>query len=105
MAKTGTQGQIRLRLGRKLIPKRLLLEHASLDSLSNAKSAPKAIELWTVSEPPILLLHSVFDPLRLGRTVFPVTFVLRDAVEVVELRVLSNWGQRDFTCVYHVGIF
>lgn len=76
-----------------------------MDSISSVQSAPKAIELWTVSEPPVLLLHSVFDPMDRQRS-FPVTSgVLRDPVDVVELRVLSNWGQRDFTCVYHVGVF
>ena len=82
-----------------------MVEHAPLDSLSSVKSAPKAIELWTVTKPPVLLLDTVFDPTVGQRSIFPLTTLLKDPVEVLELRVLSNWGQSAFTCVYHVGIF
>ncbi len=102
---TGSQGHLSLHLSQKIRPLALLIEHAPLNAIPSVASAPKALELWTLTSPPVLLGDALFDPSQGSSQTFRLSVSPGlEPLESLELRILSNWGQTEYTCLYHVGI-
>ncbi|XP_063790595.1 SUN domain-containing protein 1 isoform X6 [Pseudophryne corroboree] len=102
----GTQGYLVVRLSMRIHPSAFSLEHIpkSLAPTGNITSAPKDFAVYGLEdeyqEDGVLLIQSVYNEEGEPLQIFPVTEENKKAFQIVELRILSNWGHTDYTCVY-----
>lgn len=121
----GSVGELGIQLSRPVIVTDITVEHVSRHVAHDLKSAPREIEVWAVDwrevtpagiedgEPvrdhsPFLITSFSYElndenPIQ----TFPVSKKhLRSdrTVQVVIVKVKSNWGHPDFTCLYRVRV-
>ncbi|XP_077195673.1 SUN domain-containing protein 2 [Paroedura picta] len=107
----GSQGFAVIRLTSRIHPTAVTLEHIprSLSPRGTIPSAPKDFAVFGLSE------EGQQEGTHLGKFMFnqdedPIqTFHLQDedksaAFQLVELRVLSNWGHPEYTCIYRFRV-
>ncbi|ORX94979.1 hypothetical protein K493DRAFT_220191 [Basidiobolus meristosporus CBS 931.73] len=111
----GSQGQLTIQLSRTINATDFTIEHVDQQVAIDLRSAPKNIEVYGFIHEPT---DSVEDDLEeynrflLGRFEFdpkehPIqTFsaISERQVKYVQLRVLSNHGHPDFTCIYRFRV-
>ncbi|XP_075035740.1 SUN domain-containing protein 1 isoform X6 [Mixophyes fleayi] len=102
----GTQGYLVVRLSMVIYPTAFSLEHIpkSLSPTGNITSAPKDFAVYGLEdeyeEDGVLLIQSVYDEAGEPLQIFFVTEENKKTFQIVELRILSNWGHTDYTCLY-----
>ncbi|XP_068100701.1 SUN domain-containing protein 1 isoform X7 [Hyperolius riggenbachi] len=102
----GAQGYLVVRLSMTIYPTAFSLEHIpkSLSPTGNITSAPKDFAVYGLEdeyqEDGTLLVQSVYDEEGESLQSFRVTEENEKPFLIVELRILSNWGNADYTCLY-----
>lgn len=106
----GSRGYLVIQLSATIKPSGFSMEHIpkSLSPTGNIDSAPKEFSVWGLTleekdEGKLLgeyTYDSDGDPLQY----FPVQIVSEDYFSVVELKILSNWGNQKYTCLYRFRV-
>lgn len=103
----GQYGRIRIKLGKKITIRSVTLDH--LLYTDDNTSAPKNFEVYGLQDPDdyggILLGQFVFNisgrPYQTFKILQNFTNI---SFEFVELRILTNYGKREYTCVYRLRV-
>uniref|UniRef100_A0A8C9ACT6 SUN domain-containing protein 3 n=1 Tax=Prolemur simus TaxID=1328070 RepID=A0A8C9ACT6_PROSS len=113
----GSQGHTLIKLARKIIPTAVTMEHISekVSPSGNISSAPKEFSVYVSCLNLISCNHDCegeetflgqFIYNKTGTTV--QTFTLQHAVSesllCVKLKILSNWGHPEYTCLYRFRV-
>ncbi|XP_018426922.1 PREDICTED: SUN domain-containing protein 1 [Nanorana parkeri] len=102
----GAQGYLVVRLSMAIYPTAFSLEHIprSLSPTGNITSAPKDFAVYGLEdeyqEDGTLLVQSMYNDAGEALQTFQVTVENKNPFQIVELRILSNWGHADYTCLY-----
>ncbi|KAB0341615.1 hypothetical protein FD754_018541 [Muntiacus muntjak] len=106
----GSQGHALIKLARKIVPTAVTLEHISekVSPSGNTSSAPKEFSVYGILKQcegeEIFLGQFVYN--KTGTTV--QTFALQHEVPefllCVKLKILSNWGHPNYTCLYRFRV-
>ncbi|XP_071976567.1 SUN domain-containing protein 1 isoform X8 [Engystomops pustulosus] len=102
----GAQGYLVVRLSMEIFPTAFSLEHIpkSLSPTGNITSAPKDFAIYGLEneyqEDGVLLVQSTYNEEGEPLQIFHVTEDNRKSFQIVELRILSNWGHSNYTCLY-----
>ncbi|KAM8962200.1 SUN domain-containing protein 1 isoform 2-T2 [Pelodytes ibericus] len=102
----GAQGYLVVRLSMMIYPTSFSVEHIpkSLSPSGNITSAPKDFAVYGLEdeyqEDGTLLIRSVYDHEGEPLQIFPVTEENEKPFQIVELRIYTNWGHTDYTCLY-----
>ncbi|XP_068829455.1 SUN domain-containing protein 3 [Capricornis sumatraensis] len=106
----GSQGHALIKLARRIIPTAVTMEHISekVSPSGNTSSAPKEFSVYGISKQcegeEIFLGQFVYN--KTGTTV--QTFALQHEVPefllCVKLKILSNWGHPNYTCLYRFRV-
>lgn len=102
----GAQGYLVVRLSMEIFPTAFSLEHIpkSLSPTGNITSAPKDFAVYGLEneyeEDGVLLVQSVYNEEGEPLQIFHITEENRKSFQIVELRILSNWGHSNYTCLY-----
>ncbi|XP_041433006.1 SUN domain-containing protein 1 isoform X14 [Xenopus laevis] len=102
----GTQGYLVVRLSRLIYPTAFSIEHIpkSLSPLGNITSAPKDFAVYGLDdeyqEDGQVLVRAVYDQEGEPLQIFHMMEEYKKPFQIVELRIFSNWGHQDFTCLY-----
>ncbi|BFZ58986.1 hypothetical protein PYCC9005_006054 [Savitreella phatthalungensis] len=129
----GEEGQLAVRLSEPILLDRIAIEHMEVVATPDIASAPREIEVWArplnvnpyndLSNEPITIadeqnrvppapsfmhvLDMTFNPYGRGaRQVVRVPAVfsrLQIPVDELVFRIRSNWGHKDYTCLYRVS--
>lgn len=105
----GSLGQLVIQLGKKIAASSFSIEHIAPESCFSVSSAPKQVQIFSMDSisapaPPIFLAEIVFDP-ALGRAQNFASTIQPAPTEFLLVKILSNHGNRDFTCLYKFGVF
>ncbi|XP_074014587.1 SUN domain-containing protein 1 isoform X1 [Numenius arquata] len=105
----GSQGYLVIRLSMKIYPTAFTLEHVpkALSPAGNITSAPRNFAVYGLDdeyqEEGKLLGQYVYDQDGEPLQMFPV-MKSETAFQIVELRILSNWGHAVYTCLYRFRV-
>nr|XP_030140242.3 SUN domain-containing protein 1 isoform X7 [Taeniopygia guttata] len=106
----GSQGYLVVRLSMKIYPTAFTLEHIpkTLSPTGNITSAPRNFAVYGLDdeyqEEGKLLGEYVYDQDGEPLQMFPVMEENEDAFQIVELRIFSNWGHAEYTCLYRFRV-
>uniref|UniRef100_A0A672TX04 Sad1 and UNC84 domain containing 1 n=1 Tax=Strigops habroptila TaxID=2489341 RepID=A0A672TX04_STRHB len=106
----GSQGHLVIRLSMRIYPTGFTLEHIpkTLSPTGTITSAPRKFSVYGLDdeyqESGTLLGHYVYDQEGEPLQMFPVMMNHQNAFQLVELKVLSNWGNEDYTCLYRFRV-
>jgi hypothetical protein len=106
---SGSSGKLTIQLKRPILPTAVSIDHIRSSEVPDRSSAPRHCQVWalenTHSEQDAVLLGSfeylLSDKPQSERQYFPLSH--NDTVsnwDVLQLRILSNWGRDDYTCLY-----
>ncbi|KAI9304904.1 UNC-like C-terminal-domain-containing protein, partial [Cunninghamella echinulata] len=106
----GDQGSLGIHLAEPIFITSMTIEYPSHNLLNHKmSSAPKEVELWG-------LKHDTTNAIYLGSFTYDIksssssiqTFTLDQHQDILfegaVLRILSNWGNKDHTCLYRIRI-
>ncbi|NWX26674.1 SUN1 protein, partial [Notiomystis cincta] len=106
----GSQGYLVVRLSMKIYPTAFTLEHIpkTLSPTGNITSAPRNFAVYGLDdeyqEEGKLLGEYVYDQEGEPLQMFPVMEKNEAAFQIVELRIFSNWGHAEYTCLYRFRV-
>ncbi|NXA08975.1 SUN1 protein, partial [Sapayoa aenigma] len=106
----GSQGYLVVRLSMKIYPTAFTVEHIpkTLSPTGNITSAPRNFSVYGLDdeyqEEGKLLGEYVYDQEGEPLQMFPVMEENEDAFQIVELRIFSNWGHAEYTCLYRFRV-
>ncbi|XP_074961089.1 SUN domain-containing protein 1 isoform X12 [Phalacrocorax aristotelis] len=106
----GSQGYLVVRLSMKIYPTAFTVEHIpkALSPTGNITSAPRNFSVYGLDdeyqEDGTLLGQYVYDEGGEPLQVFPVMEKSEHAFQIVELRIFSNWGHAEYTCLYRFRV-
>ncbi|XP_010141145.1 PREDICTED: SUN domain-containing protein 1 [Buceros rhinoceros silvestris] len=106
----GSLGYLVIRLSMKIYPTAFTVEHIpkSLSPSGNISSAPRNFSVYGLDdeyqEEGKLLGQYVYDQGGEPLQMFPVMEKSEDAFQIVELRIVSNWGHPEYTCLYRFRV-
>uniref|UniRef100_A0A672TYC6 Sad1 and UNC84 domain containing 1 n=1 Tax=Strigops habroptila TaxID=2489341 RepID=A0A672TYC6_STRHB len=106
----GSQGYLVIRLSMRIYPTGFTMEHIpkTLSPTGTITSAPRKFLVYGLDdeyqESGTLLGHYVYDQEGEPLQMFPVMMNHQNAFQLVELKVLSNWGNEDYTCLYRFRV-
>ncbi|XP_030338420.1 SUN domain-containing protein 1-like isoform X6 [Strigops habroptila] len=106
----GSQGHLVIRLSMRIYPTGFTLEHIpkTLSPTGTITSAPRKFSVYGLDdeyqESGTLLGHYVYDQEGEPLQMFPVMMNQENAFQIVELKVLSNWGNEEYTCLYRFRV-
>ncbi|KAM5301268.1 SUN domain-containing protein 1 isoform 2-T4 [Glossophaga mutica] len=106
----GSQGYLVVRLSMEIRPTSFVLEHIpkTLSPTGNITSAPRDFSVYGLEneyqEEGQLLGQFVFDQDGESLQTFPVPRRPERAFQIVELRISSNWGHPEYTCLYRFRV-
>ncbi|XP_074454782.1 SUN domain-containing protein 1 isoform X7 [Larus michahellis] len=106
----GSQGYLVVRLSMKIYPTAFTVEHVpkALSPGGNITSAPRNFAVYGLDdeyqEEGKLLGQYVYDQDGEPLQMFPVLEKSENAFQIVELRILSNWGHAVYTCLYRFRV-
>ncbi|XP_039348777.1 SUN domain-containing protein 1 isoform X16 [Mauremys reevesii] len=106
----GSQGYLVVRLSMMIYPTAFALEHIpkTLSPTGNITSAPKDFSVYGLEdeyqEEGTLLGQYVYDQEGEPLQMFQVTKKNENAFQIVELRIFSNWGHTEYTCLYRFRV-
>ncbi|XP_072205789.1 SUN domain-containing protein 1 isoform X5 [Excalfactoria chinensis] len=105
----GSEGYLVVRLSMKIYPTAFSLEHIpkSLSPSGNITSAPRKFSVYGLDdeyqEEGTFLGQFVYDQEGEPLQIFTVEKSGK-AFQIVELRILSNWGHAEYTCLYRFRV-
>ncbi|XP_060945369.1 SUN domain-containing protein 1 isoform X2 [Limanda limanda] len=106
----GSQGYLVIRLSLRILPSSFCLEHIpkALSPTGNITSAPRNFTVYglddELQEEGKLLGHYTYQEDGESLQTFPVMEKNDKAFHIIEVRVLSNWGHPDYTCLYRFRV-
>ncbi|KAM6424507.1 SUN domain-containing protein 1 isoform 6-T7 [Liasis olivaceus] len=106
----GSQGYLVVRLSMMIFPTSFSLEHIpkTLSPTGNITSAPKDFSVYGLEneyqEEGILLGQYTYDQDGEPLQMFQVLETTEKAFQIVELRIFSNWGHAEYTCLYRFRV-
>ncbi|XP_057716566.1 SUN domain-containing protein 1 isoform X2 [Corythoichthys intestinalis] len=106
----GSQGYLVIRLSVRIRPTSFCLEHIpkALSPTGNISSAPQNFTVFGLDdeyqEEGQLLGRYIYREDGESLQTFPVQEVTEKSFQIVEVRVLSNWGHPDYTCLYRFRV-
>ncbi|XP_062263566.1 SUN domain-containing protein 1 isoform X1 [Platichthys flesus] len=106
----GSQGYLVIRLSLRILPSSFCLEHIpkALSPTGNITSAPRNFTVYGLDdeyqEEGKLLGHYTYQEDGESLQTFPVMEQNDKAFHIIEVRVLSNWGHPDYTCLYRFRV-
>ncbi|NXH76848.1 SUN1 protein, partial [Hydrobates tethys] len=106
----GSQGYLVVRLSMKIYPTAFTVEHIpkTLSPTGNITSAPRSFSVYGLDdeyqEEGKLLGQYVYDQGGEPLQMFPVMENSENAFQIVELRIFSNWGHAEYTCLYRFRV-
>ncbi|KAM4656237.1 SUN domain-containing protein 1 isoform 1-T5 [Amazona ochrocephala] len=106
----GSQGHLVIRLSMRIYPTAFTLEHIpkTLSPTGTITSAPRRFLVYGLDdeyqESGTLLGAYEYDQEGEPLQVFPVMENSENAFQIVELKVVSNWGNEDYTCLYRFRV-
>ncbi|NWH62453.1 SUN1 protein, partial [Geococcyx californianus] len=106
----GSQGYLVVRLSMKIHPTAFTVEHIpkTLSPTGNISSAPRNFSVYGLDDEyqkdGKLLGQYVYDQEGESLQMFPVMERDENAFQIVELRILSNWGHAEYTCLYRFRV-
>ncbi|KAL7869795.1 hypothetical protein AOLI_G00137830 [Acnodon oligacanthus] len=106
----GSHGYLVIRLSMKIIPTAFSLEHIpkTLSPTGNISSAPRNFTIYGLDdeqqEEGHVLGRYVYEEDGEPLQTYPVKENRTNAYQIIELRVLSNWGHPEYTCLYRFRV-
>ncbi|XP_047918228.1 SUN domain-containing protein 1 isoform X6 [Anser cygnoides] len=106
----GSEGYLVVRLSMKIYPTAFTMEHIpkTLSPSGNITSAPRNFSVYGLDdeyqEEGVLLGQYVYDQEGEPLQMFPVMEKSNNVFQIVELRILSNWGHAEYTCLYRFRV-
>ncbi|XP_074201577.1 SUN domain-containing protein 1 isoform X9 [Camelus bactrianus] len=106
----GSQGYLVVRLSMRVRPTAFTLEHIpkTLSPTGNITSAPKDFAVYGLEseyqEDGQLLGQFTYDQDGESLQTFPAPKRPEGAFQIVELRIFSNWGHPEYTCLYRFRV-
>ncbi|XP_044289807.1 SUN domain-containing protein 1 isoform X2 [Varanus komodoensis] len=106
----GSQGYLVVRLSMMIYPTAFTLEHIpkSLSPTGNITSAPKDFTVYGLEneyqEEGELLGQYTYDQDGESLQMFQVMETTEKAFQIMELRIFSNWGHTEYTCLYRFRV-
>uniref|UniRef100_UPI003D9C7DB6 SUN domain-containing protein 1 n=1 Tax=Danio rerio TaxID=7955 RepID=UPI003D9C7DB6 len=106
----GSQGYLVIRLSLRVIPNGFCLEHIpkSLSPSGNISSAPRRFSVYGLDDEyqdeGKLLGDYTYQEDGDSLQNFPVMEENDKAFQIIEMRVLSNWGHPEYTCLYRFRV-
>ncbi|XP_037400211.1 SUN domain-containing protein 1 isoform X9 [Pygocentrus nattereri] len=106
----GSHGYLVIRLSMKIIPTAFSLEHIpkTLSPTGNISSAPRNFTVYGLDdeqqEEGQVLGRYVYQEDGEPLQTYPVKENGTNAYQIIELRVLSNWGHPEYTCLYRFRV-
>ncbi|XP_048847058.1 SUN domain-containing protein 1 isoform X4 [Brienomyrus brachyistius] len=106
----GSQGYLVIRLSLSIQPTAFSLEHIpkALSPTGNITSAPRQFAVYGLDdeyqEEGKLLGRYIYQEDGHSLQTFPVTEENDRAFQIIEMRVLSNWGHAEYTCLYRFRV-
>ncbi|KAG1936041.1 SUN domain-containing protein 1 isoform a [Pimephales promelas] len=106
----GSYGYLVIGLSMKIVPTAFSLDHIpkSLSPTGNISSAPRDFNVYGLDEEQQeegqLLGQFVYEEDGDALQTFLVSEEVTRAFQIIEMRVLSNWGHPEYTCVYRFRV-
>nr|XP_055032324.1 SUN domain-containing protein 1 isoform X8 [Misgurnus anguillicaudatus] len=106
----GSTGYLVIGLALKIVPTAFSLEHIpkSLSPTGSISSAPREFTVYGLEEEyqeeGQLLGQFTYDDEGDALQTFSVTEEVKESFQIIELRVLSNWGHPEYTCMYRFRV-
>nr|XP_020475536.1 SUN domain-containing protein 1-like isoform X2 [Monopterus albus]XP_020475537.1 SUN domain-containing protein 1-like isoform X2 [Monopterus albus]XP_020475538.1 SUN domain-containing protein 1-like isoform X2 [Monopterus albus] len=106
----GSQGYLVIRLSLRILPTSFCVEHIpkALSPTGNITSAPRNFTVFGLDdeyqEEGKMLAHFTYQEAGESLQTFPVTEQNDKAFQIIEVRVLSNWGHPEYTCLYRFRV-
>ncbi|XP_073671958.1 SUN domain-containing protein 1 isoform X2 [Paramisgurnus dabryanus] len=106
----GSTGFLVIGLALKIVPTAFSLEHIpkSLSPTGNISSAPREFSVYGLEEEyeedGQLLGQFTYDDEGDALQTFSVTEEVKSSFQIIEMRVLSNWGHPEYTCMYRFRV-
>uniref|UniRef100_A0A6I8N576 Sad1 and UNC84 domain containing 1 n=1 Tax=Ornithorhynchus anatinus TaxID=9258 RepID=A0A6I8N576_ORNAN len=106
----GSQGYLVVRLSMMIYPTAFTLEHIpkTLSPTGNITSAPKVFSVYGLEneyqEEGLLLGQFTYDQAGESLQMFQAAKKPEKAFQIVELRISSNWGHPEYTCLYRFRV-
>ncbi|XP_068940965.1 SUN domain-containing protein 1 isoform X11 [Petaurus breviceps papuanus] len=106
----GSQGHLVVRLSMMIYPTAFTIEHIpkTLSPTGNITSAPKDFSVYGLDseyqEEGMLLGQFVYDQEGESLQLFQAMKSPGKAFQIVELRIFSNWGHPEYTCLYRFRV-
>ncbi|XP_036428193.1 SUN domain-containing protein 1 isoform X10 [Colossoma macropomum] len=106
----GSHGYLVIRLSMKIIPTAFSLEHIpkTLSPTGNISSAPRNFTVYGLDdeqqEEGQVLGRYVYQEDGEPLQTYPVKENSTNTYQIIELRVLSNWGHPEYTCLYRFRV-
>uniref|UniRef100_A0A0P6JXD2 SUN domain-containing protein 3 n=1 Tax=Heterocephalus glaber TaxID=10181 RepID=A0A0P6JXD2_HETGA len=106
----GSQGHILIRLARKIIPMSVTMEHISekVSPSRNTSSAPKEFSVHGLMKrcegQEIFLGQFVYNKTETTIQTFDLQHEISESLLCVRLKILSNWGHPNYTCLYRFRV-
>ncbi|XP_027730360.1 SUN domain-containing protein 1-like isoform X8 [Vombatus ursinus] len=106
----GSQGYLVVRLSMMIYPTAFTIEHIpkTLSPAGNITSAPKDFSIYGLDseyqEEGMLLGQFVYDQEGESLQIFQAMKSPGKAFQIVELRIFSNWGHPEYTCLYRFRV-
>ncbi|NWJ10826.1 SUN3 protein, partial [Crypturellus undulatus] len=102
----GSQGQVVIRLPARILPRALTMQHSSkmLSAGDDISTSPKDISISGLDDEgqEIQLGSFLFDPKKEQKQFFVLKNELHKAFQYIKVNILSNWGSKEYTCLYHL---
>lgn len=106
----GNDGSFAVSLAQPVSPTHFTIEHLAKEIQVDKTSAPRSLEVHAIpdiSNPSETILvgsyHFKLDSDSYSQT-FPASFRLQEPCRYYQLRIHSNHGHPEYTCLYHFGI-
>ncbi|XP_073350038.1 SUN domain-containing protein 1 isoform X2 [Pagrus major] len=106
----GSQGYLVIRLSLRILPTSFCVEHIpkALSPTGNITSAPQNFTVFGLDdeyqEEGKLLGHYTYQDDGESLQTFPVMEKNERTFQIIEVRVLSNWGHPEYTCMYRFRV-
>ncbi|XP_072838616.2 SUN domain-containing protein 1 isoform X5 [Pogona vitticeps] len=106
----GSQGYLVVRLAMMIYPTAFTLEHIpkTLSPTGNITSAPKDFSVYGLEdeyqEDGVHLGQYIYNQDGEPLQMFQVMKTTEKAFQIVELRIFSNWGHTEYTCLYRFRV-
>ncbi|XP_019213603.1 SUN domain-containing protein 1 isoform X8 [Oreochromis niloticus] len=106
----GSQGYLVIRLSLRILPTSFAVEHIpkTLSPTGNITSAPRNFTVFGLDdehqEEGKLLGNYIYQDDGESLQIFPVMEENDKTFQIIEVRVLSNWGHPEYTCLYRFRV-